>query len=135
MVWAVGDSGGLRQRIDLRAAVVLDQAPGLALLVREVHCCCLEGETGWAAMAILIGSPSPTAPPSSHRSWGAWTTLASLPQRRLIARQPSFLGTNCVMNHFLFALYEYRCRTLPARTFVVVVASRNILLFPPTPGW
>lgn len=46
-----------RQRTDVRAAVVLVQAPGLALRYREVHCCCLDGGAGWAASAILIGSP------------------------------------------------------------------------------
>lgn len=46
----------VRQRTDDSDAGFLVQAPGLALRYTEVHCCCLDGGTGWAEAAILIGS-------------------------------------------------------------------------------
>ncbi len=52
----------MRQRTDDSDAGFLVQAPGLALRYTEVHCCCLDGGTGWAEAAILIGSPSVYSP-------------------------------------------------------------------------
>lgn len=64
---------GRRQRVgaaagmEFKMAVVLDQARGLAVGYREVHCCCLDGVTGWAELAILSRHPVVTAPVQSSQ--------------------------------------------------------------------
>ena len=73
----VGDSDGFRQRIDDRAAVVLDQAQGLAVRFREVHCCCLDGGDGLGGDGDTNRHPHRLQPPVQSSQLDALATLAS----------------------------------------------------------